>query len=214
MLKIKHELPPGLLSAAPSELAELLGGPTLFHLKGTRQPALFISVLLHGNETSGYEAIKRVLAKYEPGGVDRPLPRSLSLFIGNVEAAADGARRLDGQQDYNRIWPGEDVPDSPEHRMMVRIVEDMRKRGVFLSLDFHNNTGLNPHYACVNRLDPSFLQLATLFSRVVTYFRGPGGVQSLAFSKFCTSATIECGPIGQEFGIQHAAEFMDACLHL
>ena len=214
MLNIKRRLPQGLLSAAPAELAELLGGPSLFHLDGQRQPALFISVLLHGNETTGFEAIKRVLTKYEPAGGGRPLPRSLSLFIGNVEAAAEGRRRLDGQPDFNRIWPSIDAADTPERRMMVQIVEEMRKKGVFLSLDFHNNTGLNPHYACVNSLHHEFLQLAALFSRVATYFRVPRGVQSLTFSEFCTSATIECGPIGQESGIQHAAEFMDACLHL
>lgn len=214
MLKIKRQLPPGLLSAAPSELAKLLGGPTLFHLKGTRQPPLFVSVLLHGNETTGFEALKRVLAKYEPGGGERPLPRSLSLFIGNVEAAAKGQRRLDGQPDFNRIWPSIDAPDTPERRMMIKIVKEMRRKGVFLSLDFHNNTGLNPHYACINRLDHKFLQLATLYSRMVTFFRVPRGVQSLAFAEFSTSTTVECGPIGQESGIQHAAEFMDACLHL
>ena len=214
MLKIKRRLPQELLSAAPTELAELLGAPTLFHLDGLRRPGLFVSVLLHGNETTGFEAIKKVLAKYEPGGGERPLPRSLSLFIGNVEAAAQGMRRLDGQPDFNRIWPSIDAPDTPERRMMVQIVKEMRKKGVFLSLDFHNNTGLNPHYACINRLDHKFLQLATLFSPVATYFRVPRGVQSLTFSEFCTSATIECGPIGQEAGVQHAAEFMDACLHL
>lgn len=214
MLKIKRRLPQELFSAAPTELAELLGGPSLFHLDGPRQPGLFISVLLHGNETTGFEAIKKVLAKYEPGGGERPLPRGLSLFIGNVEAAAKGMRRLEGQPDFNRIWPGIDAPDTPERRMMVRIVKEMRKKGVFLSLDFHNNTGLNPHYACINRLDHEFLQLATLFSRMVTYFRVPRGVQSLAFSEFCTSTTVECGPIGQQSGIRHAAEFMDACLHL
>jgi succinylglutamate desuccinylase len=214
MLQIKRQLPQGLLSAAPTELADLLGSPTLFHLDGLRQPAVFISVLLHGNETTGFEAIKRVLAKYKPGGGERPLPRSLSLFIGNVEAAAKGQRRLDGQPDFNRIWLSVEAPETAESRMMVQIVNEMRKNGVFLSLDFHNNTGLNPHYACINRLDHRFLQLATLYSRMVTYFRAPQGVQSLAFSEFCTSTTVECGPIGQEYGIQHAAEFMDACLHL
>ena len=214
MLKIKRRFRQELLSAAPTELAELLGGPTLFHLDGLRQPGLFISVLMHGNETTGFEAIKKVLAKYEPAGGERPLPRNLSLFIGNVEAAAKGMRHLDGQPDFNRIWPSIDAPDTPERRMMVQIVEEMRQKGVFISLDFHNNTGLNPHYACINRLDHEFLQLATLFSRTATYFRVPRGVQSLTFSEFCTSATIECGPIGQESGIQHAADFMDACLHL
>ena len=53
---------------------------------------------------------------------------------------------------------------------------------MFASIDIHNNTGLNPHYGCVNRLDPPFLHLATLFSRIVVYFKRPLGVQSAAFA--------------------------------
>ena len=64
--------------------------------------ALFVSVLMHGNEPTGWEAVRRVLQRYMQG--DEPqLPRALSLFIANTAAAAEGkvlryvARLEDGQ---------------------------------------------------------------------------------------------------------------------
>lgn len=109
---------------------------------------------------------------------------------------------------------GSEAPDSAEAAMMRQVVDAMRTRGVFASLDIRNNTGLNPHYACVNRLEPHFLHLATLFSRVVVYFIRPLGVQSAAFAELCPSVTLECGKPGTPGSVEHAAAFMEACLHL
>ena len=123
-------------------------------------------------------------------------------------------RRLDGQPDYNRVWPGSEEAHPVEQAMMQQVVDAMRARGVFASLDIHNNTGLNPHYACVNRLEPRFLHLATLFSRIVVYFIRPRGVQSSAFAELCPAVTVECGKPGTPGSVGHAAAFMEACLHL
>jgi hypothetical protein len=90
----------------------------------------------------------------------------------------------------------------------------MRQRGAFASVDLHNNSGLNPHYACVNRLDPSFLQLATLFSRTVVHFSEPRGVQSAAFAAFCPAVALECGRAGDAEGEVRATDVLDALLHL
>ena len=90
----------------------------------------------------------------------------------------------------------------------------MRARRPFASIDIHNNTGLNPHYACVNRLEQPFLRLATLFSRTVIYFLRPRGVQSLAFAELCPAVTVECGKAGNPHNTAHALEYLDACLHL
>jgi hypothetical protein len=81
-------------------------------------------------------------------------------------------------------------------------------------VDIHNNTGLNPHYACVNVLDHQFLQLATLFGRTVVYFLRPRGVQSMALATLCPAVTLECGRPGEPNGLRHAVEYLDACLHL
>lgn len=203
-------LPAGLLVLPAARLGEVLDGPTLIHLPGRRTPSLFVSVLLHGNEDTGWLAAQAVLQKY----AGSELPRGLSLFIGNIEAARAGLRRLDGQPDYNRVWPGSEEAHPAELAMMQQVVDTMRVRGVFASLDIHNNTGLNPHYACVNRLEPDFLHLATLFSRTVVYFVRPRGVQSAAFAELCPAVTVECGKPGTAGSVEHAAAFIEAALHL
>jgi hypothetical protein len=53
-----------------------------------------------------------------------------------------------------------------------------------------------------------------LFSRTVVYFVQPKGVQSMAFAKLCPATTLECGKVGQTRGLQHAVEYLDACLNL
>ncbi|MBK1716610.1 M14 family metallopeptidase [Thiocystis violacea] len=214
MLQEYDGLPEGLLETNSRHLADRLGAPSLIHLAGAREPALFVSVLMHGNETVGWDAIRGLLLERRARFGDLRLPRALSLFIGNVTAAASGVRRLPGQPDYNRVWPGSQLAPTIEHRLMRRVVEILSERRVFASLDLHNNTGLNPHYACVNRLDNRFLHLATLFSRTVVYFIRPAGVQSMAMAELCPSVTVECGKVGEQQGIEHAWRLIDAALHL
>ena len=203
-------VPDGLLTVAATDLHTVLRGPTLIHLPGARPDPLFVAVLLHGNETSGLQALQRVLQRY----AGRPLPRALSLFVGNVAAARHNLRRLEHEPDYNRIWPGTEAPVHPLRDMMASVVDEMRARHVFASIDIHNNTGLNPLYACVNRLDAPFLHLARLFGRTVVHFERPVGVQSAAFASLCPAVTVECGKPGIRENADHAAEFVDACLHL
>ncbi len=209
-LTILNEFPAPLLTATAAALSDLLPGPTLIHLPGHRPEPLFVSVLLHGNEDVGLLAIQQVLRDHR----DHPLPRALSIFIGNVEAARKGVRRLEHQPDYNRVWPGADTDGTAEHAIMREVVDRMRPLNVFASIDIHNNTGRNPHYACVNRLEVEQLQLASLFGRTVVYFQRPHGVQSKAFSEFCPAVTCECGKVGDATGVAHAAEFVRSCLHL
>jgi hypothetical protein len=98
--------------------------------------------------------------------------------------------------------------------MAKEIVALMKKRNVFASVDIHNNTGLNPHYACINSLDNRFLQMASLFGRLIVYFIRPKGVQSAAFAQVCPAVTLECGRPGQQHGVEHAFEYLNSCLHL
>ncbi len=169
-----------------------------------------MSALLHGNEDVGLRALQHVLKRFG----DATLPRALSFFVGNVSAARRGLRHLGGAPDYNRVWPGTPDVQLPEAAIMRRVCESMAARDVFASIDLHNKTGLNPHYACVNRLTPEFLQLASLFSRTVVYFRQPLGVQSAAFAPLCPSVTCECGRTGDASGVAAAADFIEAALHL
>ncbi|AGA88983.1 succinylglutamate desuccinylase [Thioflavicoccus mobilis 8321] len=214
LLQELHELPGGLLEAASDELDGILGAPTLIHLSGEREPALFVTVLMHGNETVGWDAIRALLAERLRRFGSLRLPRSLSLFIGNVSAAAARVRHLPGQPDYNRVWPGTELASTPEHELMGQVVARMAERGVFASVDVHNNTGCNPHYACINRLDDHFLHLASLFARTIVYFTRPRGVQSLAMAELCPAVTLECGKVGEALGVEHARDYLDACLRL
>jgi len=205
MLTVLDYLPQGLLEKKAHELHEILSGPTLIHLPGLKANPLFVSVLLHGNESTGWEAVRSYLTE------NRTLPRALSIFIANVSAARKHQRVLQGQLDYNRVWAEH---PSEEGRMMTRILQQMKAKQVFASIDFHNNTGKNPHYACINCKQHDFFQLAHLFSRTVVYFIKPDTVQSMAFSKLCPAVTVECGQPEQQYGVQHAKNYLEKAMTL
>jgi len=208
VLTILDEIPENLLSVKANDLHQHLSGPTLIRLQGLRDDVLFVSVLLHGNETSGWDAVCEYLIEHE--GTE--LPRTLYIFIGNIFAAAEGSRLLDGQNDFNRIWKAD--TDSVESKMAAELLDILSNVPLFAAIDIHNNTGLNPHYACINRLNREFLHLATLFSRTVVYFIKPDSVLSLAMSQLCPSVTVECGKAEDSHGKEHAKEYIHACLHL
>lgn len=207
-LTILDEIPEGLLQAKANELHQFLSGPTLIRLKGRQDDVLLVSVLLHGNETTGWDAIRELLLSYKESG----LPRNLYLFIGNVVAAAEGLRVLDGQEDFNRIWKKDNT--TTEGKMAAELLDVLASVPLFAAVDIHNNTGINPYYACINKLDTRFFHLATLFSRTVVYFRQPDSVLSLALSELCPTTTVECGKAEDIQGIEHAKEFINACFHL
>ena len=210
MINEIYDYPDEFLTAQPDELLELFEKPTLLHLLGEKEQPLFICTLLHGNETTGIFALQKLLEKYK----HKQLPRSVSIFIGNVEAAAENQRRLDRQADFNRIWPGTHEHFLAEAHAMKQVTEIMRERQPFASIDIHNNTGRNPHYGCINVLDHRYLALAGMFSNTVVYFTNPKGVQSAAFAEFCPSVTLECGQPGEASGVSHAFQYLDACLNL
>ncbi len=210
-LKQIDTIPDGLLALDNiADIYKVIPEPTLLHLQGRNKSPLFVSVLLHGNEDTGFIAVQKLLKKYQ----GRELPRSLSIFFGNIEAARKGMRRLDGQPDYNRVWPGTALPECDETRLMQQVVDSMAARQPFASIDMHNNTGKNPHYGCINYLDHRFQHLAVLFSHIVVFFQTPKGVQSMAMAQLCPSITVECGKPHLPHGVEHAFDFLDTVLHL
>ncbi len=204
-----EHLPEGFLEATAETLHQVLEKPSLIHLEGERPEPLFLCTLLHGNETTGLYAIQKLLRDY----AEQPLPRSISIFIGNVKAAEAGVRRLDEQVDYNRIWPGTSQHYLAEAHLVKQVTEIMAGKGVVASIDIHNNTGKNPHYACINKLEKSFVVLAGMFSHTMVYFTTPKGVQSAAFAELCPSVTLECGQSGQQSGIDHVCHYLKSVLH-
>lgn len=203
-------IPDELLALNVTRLQEFLGGPSLFRVAGQRKPPLFVTVLQHGNEPTGFEAVQAILRKY----AGQSLPREMWLFISNVAAAEQGLRVLPGQVDYNRCWPGTDMPDCLETDLMADVVTEVTSEPLFASIDLHNNTGCNPYYGCVNILDDRYLHLATLFSRTVVFFERPLGVQSIAMAQHTPAVTLECGQAGESAALAHAIDYLDACLHM
>ena len=60
---------------------------------------LFLTVLQHGNETSGWDAVREWLLKRPGTG----LPRSLLLFVANPAAELIAVPVVAGRS-YDRIW--------------------------------------------------------------------------------------------------------------
>ena len=201
-------LPEGFFEIETSNIRSLFPNPTLIHLEGEDPSHLFISILLHGNEYTGLKVIQQVLAEHG----DR-LPRSILLFIGNVRAAEQNRRFLPDQVDYNRCWPGHDLEPGPTSQMMQKIVEIAHGLPLFAAIDIHNNTGRNPHYACIT--DPTLQNqnLAARFNRVGMVFNHHG-VSTMAFNGICPAATLECGLPGDPAGIAHACRFIEDLLTL
>lgn len=210
-LTIRDDLPPGFLDAEARDLWRLFDGPALIRLPGRRMPALFVSVLLHGNEVSGLQGVQQVLRRRLAHG----LPRGLLLMVGNVAAAREGLRRLDGQPDYNRVWPGAPADGhSPEAAAMAQAHALIRREGAFAAIDLHNNTGLNPHYGVLCSLDPRSLYLATLFSRTAVWFRGVPGTQTASLAGMLPAIAAECGQPGAPANAAAAARVVEAALDL
>ena len=69
VLRVVSELPDGFLESKATELYRLLDGPTLIHLPGKKERPLFVSTLLHGNETTGLKAIQEILSGLDLNGV-------------------------------------------------------------------------------------------------------------------------------------------------
>ena len=205
-----NQIPEALLEVSATELHQVLPNPSLIHLAGQRPEPLFVSVLMHGNENTGLLAVQTLLTKY----ADKPWPRAISFFFGNVQASRLGLRHLDNQPDFNRIWPGTELAECTETFWAQEVVDEMVNRGVFASIDVHNNTGRNPHYSCVERLDGQSLNLAVLFDRLAIYSPYPKGSQTGAFASACPSLTLECGSPGEAKGVNHAIEFIETCLGL
>jgi len=204
--EIDH-LPEEILTLAPRDIRKVFSEPTLIRLEGKTGQPLFVSCLLHGNETTGFLVLQRLTRWFRK----HPLPRPLMIFVGNVHATEAERRRLDQQPDFNRIWNG---GDTPEHDLANRVIEKIAAAKPFAAIDIHNNTGINPLYGCVNRLDEPFLHLGSLFSPTLVYFENPPSVISISLSKYCPSITIEAGKPADPLGVERAFNLVLDTLHL
>lgn len=206
-LNIIHSVPNDFYTCDVKDIHDVLNGPTIIHLKGKSDKALFISTLLHGNETTSFLVIQKLLNDYK----NKELPRDLIIFVGNTIGASHGLRHLPDQPDYNRIWK---QGDTPEHLLATEVFVYAKGHDLFASIDIHNNTGKNPFYACINLIHDNWVQLGSLFSNQIVYFTEPNEVQSMAFAELCPSVTIEAGLPGNPEGTLAVYDFVNEVMNL
>ncbi len=212
-LTLLHDLPDAFLDISYRDIKKIFDKPTLIHLKGQKDPALFISIMLHGNEYSGLQIMQEILKKYkETQGY--ALPRSIWLFIGNIEAASQGLRRLDNELDFNRAWPGTLEPDAPTAQLIAKVMEKITEDELFAALDLHNNTGKNPPYSCISVVNEKNKYLSSFFNHIAMVFHTPKGVSTMAFDDICPAITLECSTPGNSLGIEKAVALIDDLMHM
>lgn len=200
-LNIAKALPASLADVPATALVQELGNPTLFDLRKPDRRPLFISVLVHGNEVSGWDAVRSL--------IDQIRDASVLLFLGNIEAARHGVRALPGRVDFNRVWDG---GDTPEASLAAEVADYAATAEPYLAVDIHNNTGANPPYSVICRTDRRTLEFAGAFAERALLATQPDGFQTRRFAGFCTAITVEVGMPDDPDSTVRATQFLAGLL--
>ena len=197
-------LPDELLEFDELSLLRELGGPTLIRVPGAGHlPPRAVTTLLHGDESTGLQAMLRILRRRHRR------PYDLYVALGNVEAAAAppgfAHRYLDGQQDMNRIFDGDET-STAQREAAGAIRAELEAAGVTSLVDVHNNTGDNPFYAIVTNDRPATVNLATLLTTTVVRweFRLDTLLESL--HEGVAACALECGLPGRAASLRFAVD--------
>jgi hypothetical protein len=158
---------------------------------------------LHGNETSGWDGMRRYLGEHAR------LPRSIDLFIGNVDAAAQSLRLLPGQRDFNRLWRNTDEPPAG---LAASLVDAIGSREYIAAVDLHNNTGHNPYYSVLTELSAAHFGLALSFSDKAVLIAEPDSTLTHWFSGRCPAIALETGPVGDPRCADRVYDYLIRCL--
>jgi hypothetical protein len=204
LLRFPDGLPDELLALDELALLRALGRPTLVRIPGTGEWApRAIATLLHGDESTGLQAVLRVLRRR------RTYPFDLYVVIGNVQAAIAppgfGHRYLDDQEDLNRIW-GLGEPTTAQRRAADAILTELRAAEVESLVDLHNNTGDNPFYAIVTLETPEVVNLATIFTTTLLYWDLGAHTLMEAMHDHCAAIAVECGLPGRPESLAFAVD--------
>lgn len=180
-----------LVGSDEDALLTLRGKPALIRLPGedASLPPRLVVTLLHGNEDSGFRALRALLAE----GVT---PRSATLcFIGNPRAATQEGwfahRFLDDQEDFNRVW-GLAAPTTRMRRCADAVLDELRGTDLEAAVDLHNNTGQNPFYTVVPRPGYETLTLAATCADTALLWGLRAHTLMEELSPRCPAVAIEC----------------------
>jgi hypothetical protein len=197
-------LPDDLLALDDRALLRALGRPTLARFPGTgEQRPRAVATLLHGDESTGLQALLRVLRRRRRFAFD------LYVVIGNVEAALAppgfAFRFLDHQEDFNRVW-GLREPTTAQRRAADAILEELVTNRIESLVDVHNNTGDNPFYAIVTRSRPEVYNLATIFTTTLLRWDLRAATLMEALHDRCAAIAVECGLPGRPESLAFAVD--------
>jgi succinylglutamate desuccinylase len=177
---------------------------SLFYQKGDLDKTVVLSTMLHGNETSGLFAIQKFLKSILPTS-NQP---SYMILLGNPKAFHQNKRLVENQLDRNRIWQLDG--EHEDHELSKQVIEKLINFPLVCAIDIHNNTGKNPYFCCVNRLDKKTLGMASLFEADALFFENPSTAFTTFMGRFCPSVTLECGMSGDAVGVEKAFKFISS----
>jgi hypothetical protein len=203
---VSPRAPPGLLELSPRRFLRELGTTTWMRLPGSGdEPARAVVTLLHGDESTGLEALLTVLRRRQR------YPFDLHVVVGNVEAALHGSgfahRFLDGQEDGNRVWERPVPADaSPQRRAADAVLDDLLATPLAGLIDLHNTTGANPFHGLVTDDDPASLDLATRFTTTLVRWDLGAGTILEAVAPLAPAAAVECGLPGRHASTAFAVD--------
>lgn len=200
-----------LVGSDEDALLTLRGKPALIRLPGedASLPPRLVVTLLHGNEDSGFRALRALLAE----GVT---PRSATLcFIGNPRAATQDGwfahRFLDDQEDFNRVW-GRTPRTTRMRRAAAELLDELAEEQLQAAIDVHNNTGENPPYAIIPTPTDEAFDLAARVAPRVLLWRLRVHALMEALQPSCPTAAVECGQSGRAESTAFARRAIEAFL--
>lgn len=193
-IRIIEDPAPAEVGDSAEAFLDWLGGPAEIRLTGRDRARRRVAVgLIHGNEPSGLHGIHRWLRAGRRPAVDA------SLFVLAVDAArlppGFAFRMPPGRRDLNRCCAG--PWDDEDGALAAELLARVRRRPCEALVDLHNNTGHNPPYGVVTRVDGARMRLVSLFSGLSCVLGELRlGTLTEAIESEMPAVSIECGQAG------------------
>ncbi len=178
------------LPDSPQRWLEQLGSSTVIEVEGEDSSCWRIaSVLVHGNEPSGFFAAFEFLK-------NQLVPKTnLAIIISSVRAARHTPvfthRFVPGEFDLNRRFGIDDCHDRVTD-LARQITDYIQSKQPQCVVDLHNTSGNGPAFAVSVKDDLEIKKMASVFTKTMVITRLVVG--SLMEQDFgCPAVTIECG---------------------